>query len=61
MTKLVYDFILGCETMKDLGIALDFQPKEVTIYEIILPMRNINSLTKTKMEKCLDCEQQPGT
>ncbi len=34
MTKPVYDLILGCKTMKDLGIVLDFQTKEITIDEI---------------------------
>ena len=28
MTKPVYDLILGCKTMKELGIVLDFQTKE---------------------------------
>ena len=40
MTKTVYDLILGCKTMK-----------EITIDKIILPMRHINSLTRTKMER----------
>ncbi len=31
MTKLVYDLILGCKTMKELGIVLDFQTKEITM------------------------------
>ena len=51
MTKPEYDLILGCRTMKELGIVLNFQTKEITIDEIILPMRDINSLTKSKMEK----------
>ena len=51
MTKPVYDLILGCQTMKELGIVLDFRTKEVKIDEIILPMRDINSLTTSKMEK----------
>jgi hypothetical protein len=33
MTKPVYDLILGCRTMKELGIVLDFQSKEITIDE----------------------------
>ncbi len=37
-----YDLILGTETMKELGIVLDFKAKTITIDEIILPMRNIN-------------------
>ena len=32
-------------------IVLDFQTKQITIDEIILPMRNINSLASTKIEK----------
>ena len=51
MTKLVYDLILGCNAMKELGIVLDFQAKQITIDEIILPMRNINSLSSTKIGK----------
>jgi hypothetical protein len=51
MTKPVFDLILGCRTMKELGTVLDFQRKEITIDEIILPMRDINSLTTSKMEK----------
>ena len=38
MTKPVYDLTLGCRTMKELGIVLHFQTKEITIDEIILPM-----------------------
>ena len=51
MTKPVYDLILGCNTMKELGIVLDFLTKQITSDEIILPMRNINSLARTKIEK----------
>jgi hypothetical protein len=51
MTKQVYDLILGCNTMKELGIVLDFQTKQITINEIILPMRNISNLASTKIEK----------
>ena len=51
MTKPVYDLIIGCKTMKELGIVLDFQTKEITIDEIILPMRDVNSLTKSTMDK----------
>ena len=47
----MYDFILGCKTMKELGIVLDFRTKEITIDEIILPIRDINSLTTSNMEK----------
>ena len=51
MTKPVYDLILGCKTMKELGIVLDFWAKQITIDEFILPMRNIKSLVNTKIEK----------
>ncbi len=51
MTKPAYDLILGCKTMKELGIVLDFRTKEITIDEIIFPIRNINSLTMSKMER----------
>ena len=51
MTKPVSDLTLGCQTMKELGIVLDFRTKESTIDHIILPMRDINSLTPSKMEK----------
>ena len=37
MTKPVYDLILGCKTMKELGIVLDFRTKQITIDEFILP------------------------
>ncbi len=39
-----YDLILGTNTMKELGIVLDFKAKTITIDEVILPMRNINNL-----------------
>ena len=54
MTRPMYDLILGCQTMKELGIVLDFRTKEITIDDIILPMRDINSLTTSR--KSLDCE-----
>ena len=31
MTKPVYDVILGCKTMKELGIVLHFQTNEITL------------------------------
>ncbi len=39
-SKPQYDLILGTETMKELGIILDFKAKAITIDEITLPMRN---------------------
>ena len=46
-----YDLILGTETMKELGIMLDFKAKAITIAidEIIFPMRNINHLQGASM------------
>ncbi len=46
-SKPQYDLILGTKTMKELGIVLDFKAKMITIDEITLPMRNINSLQGT--------------
>ncbi len=51
MIKPVYDLILGCNTMKEPGIVLDFRTKEITIDEVILPMRDSNSLTISTMDK----------
>ena len=51
MTKPVYDLILGCNGTKELGIVLDFRTKHITIDEIILPMRNLNSLAGIKIDK----------
>ena len=51
MTKPVYDFILGWKAKKELGIVQDFQTKETIVNEIMLPMRDINSLTMPNMEK----------
>ncbi len=46
-SKPQYDLILGTETMKDLGIMLDFKAKTITIDKIILLMRYINLLQGT--------------
>ena len=51
MTKPAFDLILGCKTMKEIGILVDFQTKQETIDEIIFPIRDINSLTTSKMER----------
>ncbi len=52
-SKLQYDLILGTDTMKELGIMLDFKAKTITIDEIILPMRNINKLQGASMLRAL--------
>jgi hypothetical protein len=63
-SKLQYDLILGTETMKELGIVLDFKVKMITIDEIMLPMRNINLLQGTstlcalKLNNSLEMEPQ---
>jgi hypothetical protein len=44
MTKPGFDLILGCNTMKELGIVVDFWMKEISLDEISLPMRDIKNL-----------------
>jgi hypothetical protein len=48
-SKPQYDLILGNETMKELGIVLDFKSKIIPIDEITLPMRNISLLQCASM------------
>ncbi len=43
-SKPHYDLILGSETVKELGIVLNFKSKTISIDEITLSMRNINLL-----------------
>ncbi len=43
-SKPQYDFILGTVTMKEFSIILNFKDKMITIYEIIVLMKNINNL-----------------
>ena len=52
MDKPGFDLILGSNTMKELGIVLDFRTKEITLNEVSLPMRDINKLkTRAQIEK----------
>ncbi len=52
MTKPEFDLILGRNIMKKLGIVLDFKTKEITLSDILLPMRDINKLnTQAQIEK----------
>ena len=52
MTKPMFDLILGVKMLREIRIVLDFWTKEITIDEIILPMRDINNLsTSSKIEK----------
>ncbi len=52
MTKPTLHLILGVWTLRKLGIILNFWTKEITTDEIILPIRDINSLsTSSKLEK----------
>ena len=45
------DLILGSNTLKELGIVLNFQTKEIDIDEIILPIRDITKLsTRAKID-----------
>jgi hypothetical protein len=41
---LLYNLIIGKQTLHDLGTLLDFKEKTITIGEVFLPMRNINNL-----------------
>ena len=41
MSKPGFDLILGTHTLKELGLVLNFQTKEIDSDEIILPMRDI--------------------
>jgi hypothetical protein len=41
---LMYDLIIGKQTIHDLGVKLDFQERTITIEKILLPMRNIANL-----------------
>jgi hypothetical protein len=52
-SKPQYDLIPGTETMKELGIILNFTEKIITIDEIILPMRNINNLQGSSILRAL--------
>jgi hypothetical protein len=42
--KLLYDLIIGKQTLHDIGAVLDFKERTITIDYILLPMRNINNL-----------------
>ena len=52
MDKPGFDLILDSSTMKEFGIVLDFQTKEITLDEISLPMRDITKLnTRAQIKK----------
>ncbi len=40
----LYDLIIGKQTLHDIGAVSDFKERTITIDDILLPMRNINSL-----------------
>jgi hypothetical protein len=40
----LYNLIIGKQTLHDIGTALDFKERSITIDEILLPIRNINNL-----------------
>lgn len=48
LDKPVFDLIIGVESMKRLGIVLDFNNQDITIDEIALPMRDISNLPLSK-------------
>jgi hypothetical protein len=41
---LLYDLIIGKQTLHDIGAVLDVKERTITIDDILLPMRNINNL-----------------
>jgi hypothetical protein len=52
MAKPGFDLILGSNTMKELGIILDFWTKEITPDKISLLMRDINKYkTRSTIER----------
>jgi hypothetical protein len=42
--QLLYDLIIGKQTLHDIGAMLDFKENTITIDDILLPLRNINNL-----------------
>ena len=51
-TKPGFDLILGSNTLKELGIVLDFRTREIILDDISLPMRDINKLkTRATVER----------
>jgi len=53
MGKPVFDLIIGCKSMESLHIVMNFKDKTIAINEIILPMRNIASLTNMSKLKAV--------
>lgn len=51
MTQPMYDLILVCNIMREFASVLIFWTKDIAIDDIILPMRDINSMTKLKIKK----------
>ena len=52
MATPAFDLILGVQTLKELGIVLDFRTNTITANKSILPIRNIDNLShKSKIEK----------
>ena len=50
LSKPVFDLIIGTNTMRELGIVLDFNKQDITIDEIALPMRDITNLPLPKRQ-----------
>ena len=44
LDSLMYDLIIGKNTMHDLGVVLDFNQSTIQIDKILLPMRDIANL-----------------
>ncbi len=52
LNKPGFDLILGSNTLKELGIVLDFRTREIILDDLSLPMRDINKLkTRATVEQ----------
>ena len=50
LKRPLFDLIIGVQTMDELGIILNFKQQEITIDEIVLPMRDITNLPLTRKQ-----------
>ncbi len=52
LNKPGFDLIIGSNTLKELGIVLDFRTREIILDDLSLPMRDINKLkTRATVER----------
>ena len=54
MTEPGFDLILGCNSMNELGIVLDFQTKEITKNEISLKMSSMREIKNLRSKSAAD-------